>query len=70
MKTRTPNLSSILREVVVPARAAGQVQSAESIERDKGFAERSAQMAKLRALRLQQAAPADVAPPRRKRAPK
>ena len=70
MKARTPDLSSILREVVVPARGPGQIQSAESIERDKGFAERSAQLAKLRALRLQQAAPADVAPPRRKRAPK
>lgn len=70
MKPRTPGLFSILREVVVPARAPGQTPSPESIARDKGFAERSAQMAKLRALRLQQAAPADAAPPRRKRTPK
>jgi hypothetical protein len=68
MKARTPDLASMLQEVIVPARLAGQSQSAESLARDKGFAERSAQLEKLRALRLQHAAPADVVAPRRKRA--
>lgn len=69
MNTRTPDLFAMLRETV-PVRMAGRPQSAESIERDKGFAERSAQLAKLRALRLQQSVPADAAPGRRKRTPK
>ena len=68
MTTRTPDLFDMLREAA-PVRASGRPQSAESIERDKGFAERSAQLAKLRALRLQQL-PAAAPPKRRKRTPK
>ena len=66
MNIRTPDLFSILRSEVAPARSPGQQQSAESIERAKGFAERSAQLAKLRAQRLQQAAPVGAVPKRRK----
>lgn len=69
MSARTPELFSILKEAV-SIRPSGQLQSAESIERDKGFAERSARLAKLRALRLQQAVPAVAARGPRKRTPK
>lgn len=69
MNTRTPDLFSMLREAA-PVRPPGRPQSTESIEREKGFAERSAQLAKLRALRLQQPAPADATPKRRKTASK
>jgi hypothetical protein len=69
MNTRTPDLFAMLRETI-PVRVPGRPQSAESIERDKGFAERAAELAKLRTLRLQQAVPADATPGRRKRTPK
>jgi hypothetical protein len=48
-------------------RASGQLQSAESVEREKSFAERADKLAQLRVLRLQHAAPA--APPKRRRKP-
>ncbi len=66
MNTRLLDLSNILREAA-PVRLPGHPQSAESVEREKDFAERSAQLARLRALRLQQAAPADTVrkPPKR-----
>ena len=59
MNARTPDLFNMLRKAA-PVRAPGRPQSAESIEREKDFAERSAQLAKLRALRLQQSSQADA----------
>lgn len=69
MIARTPELFTLLKEVV-PVRPSGQPQSPESVEREKGFAERSAQLEKLRALRLQHAPPVATAPRGRKRAAK
>ena len=59
MNKRTPDLFDMLRETA-PVRSPGRPQSDESIERDRGFAERTTRLAELRTLRLQQSVPADA----------